>query len=473
MFLRSCAFGLATIAVASVTWALPNGIATSACNGCHTADVEYDGTLSLIANGELAPGVATEFTLRIEESHMKSAGFFVYGNHTGTFAAGTGNRASAEGIVHSRPVTATDGVVEIEFSWTPPVEADGLDMWVYVVAADNSSSQTGDIAVSATFPLVWGCEGITLYEDIDGDGYGNKQGARSIGCAAREGWATNDADCNDLWISIYPGAKEVANNKDDDCNDEVDDGVVVGTWYADADGDGYGELGTEVEGETATEGYVANSDDCNDSDATVSPEGIEVCDGFDNDCNRLIDDGDGVYVICGVGICSRRWETCDSECVPGAPMPEGCNGLDDDCDGEVDEEVTCLDGSPCEAGACSIAPAASATTVSEPGVTSSGQTPFNDAATDPSQSIARSPNGSLADAGQHSSEMTGPDASDKDPAAPEETEASPRAPSPSGSCALSGGQNACWPWFALACATLAWRRTRRTTRPPRALSPAR
>lgn len=356
MFLRLSKVGLAAYLVSANVLALPNGIETNACNGCHTADVAYDGNISLEPNAELLPGVEASFTLRIEESHMKEAGFFVYSGGVGTFEAGTGTRASSTGVVHNKPAPAVDGVVEINFSWTPPAQADGLDMLVYVVAADDSSSQAGDIPASASFPLVWGCEGMTLYEDIDADGYGNANGPQSIGCGKRDGWSTTGDDCNDLWVSIHPGAKEVANNKDDDCNGEIDDGVVIGTWYRDRDGDGYGEVGTDVVGETGPTGYVGNSDDCDDFDPSISPEGVEVCDGIDNDCNRELDEGEGVYVVCGVGVCSRRWETCDTECRPGTPMLEACNGLDDDCDGTVDEDVTCPDGSACERGTCPTAP---------------------------------------------------------------------------------------------------------------------
>lgn len=459
MFSRSSAIGLATFSLATAASALPNGIANSSCSGCHSADVDYDGTLALVANGELAPGLATSFTLRIEESHMRSAGFFVYSAGVGTFTAGSGSRVMSDGIVHSRPASADDGVVEFEFSWTPPEQANGLDMWVYVVAADDSSSQTGDIAVSATFPFVWGCDGLTLYEDIDGDGYGSADGARSLGCAAREGWSTTGTDCNDLWVSIHPGATETANRKDDDCNGEVDDGIVINTWYADRDGDGFGDVGTVVEAQDAPEGYVANGEDCSDLEPTVSPLGIETCDGVDNDCNHVIDDGEGVYVTCGVGICSRRLETCDTECVPGTPLVEICDGLDDDCDGEVDEDVTCPDGSPCESGRCPVVDADAATS----GLAASADAAAEDAATtwaDLGTSIERA---HVEDAGA----ITTAPSRDASAAANHSTRdastqtAKPRAinmDGEGGGCTVRRAADTSWTWLAFVCVALALRR---------------
>ncbi len=77
---------------------------------------------------------------------------------------------------------------------------------------------------------------------------------------------------------------------------------------------------------------------------------VEFCDGFDNDCNGVVDDG-FVQTTCGVGACQRTIDVCASgslqACVPGQPVSEVCNGLDDDCDGVVDQgfgEIGCGTG---------------------------------------------------------------------------------------------------------------------------------
>lgn len=475
MFHRSCGLGLAIASLSTTAAALPNGIATSSCSGCHAADTAYDGTLSLEAAGPLEPGVKTEFTLRIEESHMKAAGFFVTADGVGTFSAGTGNKVLSSGIAHSKPFTATNGVAEVKFSWTPPTEPDGLDMQVYVVAADDNSSQSGDIAVSSTFSFVWGCEGLTLYQDIDEDGYGNEGGATSIGCGAREGWTPQGDDCNDLWASIHPEATEVSNNKDDNCDGEVDEGIVVKVWYYDADSDGYG-YGTGITGETAPPDYVGNNDDCDDDDFSISPDGTEVCDGNDNDCNGKLDDGEGVFITCGLGICSRVWETCDTQCVPGTPMDEVCDGLDDDCDGSVDEDVTCPDGSPCVDGACPTAPSTSTDTnePSSPEAGASDDGNATSATTEPSTSSASTP--ARADAGGDAppiaSEAGTPEATTADDGEDEEathddetTDADDADDTPAANdrgCAVSPhGTNALWMLGALAGLGLCRRRARR------------
>ncbi len=355
--------GLCTLSFATLfalpAGAMPSGIATPNCNGCHEGE-PYQGEVALIPGATLIPGEKGEFTLRITEQNMEVAGYFVTSS-LGTWTAGPGNRTSGDGIVHSMPVAATNGVAEATFSWTPPTEPGGADFGVYVIAANDDRTPMGDRPASAIFSYVWGCDGVDLYEDIDGDGFGSETGAWSLGCEAREGWSAQVGDCNDLWASIHPGAAETADGRDEDCNGEIDDGIVITTWYIDEDQDGFG-YGAGVDSDVAPVGYVGNRGDCDDEDPEISPAALEVCDGRDNDCNQQLDDGKGVSVTCGVGLCGRTLEVCDHECTPGSPTPEMCNGLDDDCDGEIDEAVTCPDGMQCVEYTCVVvgaAPAAS------------------------------------------------------------------------------------------------------------------
>ncbi len=201
--------------------------------------------------------------------------------------------------------------------------------------------------------------GDTWYQDLDGDGYGNPDTAvRS--CTPPEGHVSADAgvDCRDTNDHVHPGAEETCNGIDDDCDGQVDEGATI-TYYADADGDGYGDLSTPAEACKPPEGYVSNALDCNDADPAVSPGALEQCNGKDDNCNGAVDEGilsvfyadaDGD----GYGDASSTLEDCappegyvanDADCrdddptiYPGAE--EVCNGKDEDCDSVADEGVT-------------------------------------------------------------------------------------------------------------------------------------
>ncbi len=99
-------------------------------------------------------------------------------------------------------------------------------------------------------------------------------------------------DCDDADADIHPGATEHCNGVDEDCDGVADDDAAdATTWYIDYDADGYGVDGAfTATGCAATPGFVGNADDCDDEDAGISPDGVETCDGVDQDCDGTIDD---------------------------------------------------------------------------------------------------------------------------------------------------------------------------------------
>ncbi len=151
-----------------------------------------------------------------------------------------------------------------------------------------------------------------------------------------DGWRTCDGDCNDWNAAIYPGATETCNWKDDDCDGQIDEGVQV-TYYLDWDNDGYGRSDISTNSCSPPNGFVANDDDCNDNAININPGATEICDGFDNDCDGLVDEGfdedDDGYSTCQ-GDCDDN----DAAINPGAT--EICDGIDNDCDSETDEGLS-------------------------------------------------------------------------------------------------------------------------------------
>jgi subtilisin family serine protease len=114
----------------------------------------------------------------------------------------------------------------------------------------------------------------------------------------------------------------------------------------DGDGDGYGSPGSaDCPGGSAT--------DCDDTRASVHPGAPEICDGLDDDCNGSVDEGLG-ETTCGSGACQRTVLNCAGGvaqvCEPGSPSAETCNGVDDDCDGRIDGGLVQACDNGCEPG---------------------------------------------------------------------------------------------------------------------------
>jgi hypothetical protein len=190
-------------------------------------------------------------------------------------------------------------------------------MWMVMVSVTRLSSvSTCDGAPVGYVVDNTDCDDAQLlYADLDGDTYG-------AGAPVACGVASN-TDCNDGVAAINPGAAEVCNGIDDNCNGLTDDGLVFVTYYADVDGDGFGNAASSVSTcDGAPAGYVAdNTDcddaqllyadldgdtygagapvacgvasntDCNDGNAAINPGAAEVCNGIDDNCNGLTDDG--------------------------------------------------------------------------------------------------------------------------------------------------------------------------------------
>ncbi len=147
-------------------------------------------------------------------------------------------------------------------------------------------------------------DGSTYYLDQDGDGYGHPI-LTGVACAVGDGYSEDNSDCDDQDPDRNPGNTEICSNRvDDDCDgttDEADDAEAP-TWYTDADGDGYGTAGgPTLESCDEPEGYADNTDDCDDSNDDVNPGASDREDGLDNDCDGEIDEGGGAVLDGGYG----------------------------------------------------------------------------------------------------------------------------------------------------------------------------
>lgn len=182
-----------------------------------------------------------------------------------------------------------------------------------------------------------------ILTDDDGDGY------------------TRAFDCDDNNAAVNPGAAEVCDGVDNDCDGDTDGALAPGAtdWYPDDDGDGFGDTAGVVTACDAPDGYISTGGDCDDGESTVNPAGTEVCDALDNNCDGLVDEGlTTVYYTDadgdGFGDDDTVAETCedlpaDAVTVGGdcnderddvSPSAEEvCDLVDNDCDDAVDEDL--------------------------------------------------------------------------------------------------------------------------------------
>ena len=134
--------------------------------------------------------------------------------------------------------------------------------------------------------------GETFYADTDGDAYGDANGAVQA-CEAPTGTVDNGDDCDDANADIHPGATEICDeaDTDEDCSGAADDADATGqtTWYADGDGDGYGDSATTTTACDQPSSFVSDGTDCDDREAATHPGATDVCDGVDTDCDGTLD----------------------------------------------------------------------------------------------------------------------------------------------------------------------------------------
>jgi len=257
--------------------------------------------------------------------------------------------------------TPTDTAPPID---TGPVDADGDghaawqdcddDDPAVFPGADEACNQRDDDCDDAVDEGVL----LELYTDADGDGWGDLSQPVQA-CEPDSGQVSADfaGDCDDGDPAVFPGAEETCNGADDDCDDAVDEDVLLDFW-ADGDGDGWGDTAVGVQACEAPSGFVSEAwaGDCNDGDPAVFPDAEELCNGVDDDCDDAVDegvlldfwadiDGDGwgnpVYhsLACEaeVGMVDNDGDCEDLDPSIHPEADEICNETDDDCDGEIDE----------------------------------------------------------------------------------------------------------------------------------------
>jgi len=224
------------------------------------------------------------------------------------------------------------------------------------------------------------CAAILLLLGLVGTGCGGGGGGRSSDLDY-DGWRSEDGDCDDGDANSYPGAIDVPGNGiDEDCSgadtpliiDADGDGVPADEDCDDndfnnapglsenCDGqdnncDGVIDDGFDEDGDGVTRcgpdlSFDTEDDDCDDQDAANYPGNVELCDGRDNDCDEAVDelfdeDGDGTSSCGPDGIPGTEDDDCnDNDPTIEPSIWDDCDGLDVNCNGLVDEDCSTSGG---------------------------------------------------------------------------------------------------------------------------------
>ncbi|MBL7954756.1 MAG: S8 family serine peptidase, partial [Flavobacteriales bacterium] len=211
-------------------------------------------------------------------------------------------------------------------------------------------------------------EDFLWYVDADTDGFG-VNGTGLVSCTPLAGRSQVAGDCDDTNITVFPGAQEICDGLNNDCDGNTDEDFI---WYADFDGDGFGDDATQQISCTPVPGAVQVGGDCDDNNGQLHTPGQTCDDGNPNtevdvvsndcicmgyvsgncppgeveDCNgncapvEWIGDGfcdDGAFEHNGVAIFFNCAEFGSDGGDCQNCVAEVCDGLDNDCDGQVDE----------------------------------------------------------------------------------------------------------------------------------------
>jgi hypothetical protein len=184
----------------------------------------------------------------------------------------------------------------------------------------------------------------TWYYDADRDGWPVEDETVEA-CEAPDGYAAEAVawDCDDADAAVHPEAGETCNEIDDDCDGDVDEedtdlpAEELSTFYADGDGDGYGNPDSTVVRCVQPSGYTDEGTDCDDDLAEANPGATEICeDGIDNDCDGTGNECGWAETITGPALTlsgdgedefGASLALADGALVVGAPSRDGVGGV--------------------------------------------------------------------------------------------------------------------------------------------------
>ncbi len=303
---------------------------------------DYEGALPSVSGisdadtptGSLTPGQPYFFIVKakdefglLDDNFMESSAVTVYMLDVTTSGSGTVTSDPA-GINcgSSGSGCSEDYLSGTEVTLTPVPDAGsdflGWSQGPCRLTDDCTLTIDAGTSVNASF-----CQTEKYYLDADGDTYGDQNNVVQV-CLQPSGYVDNSTDCNDNDENINPGANEVCDNIDNNCDGAADENLTRISVC------GVGECSGNRGEETCTAGTWGN-DTCN----PVAGATAEVCDGLDNDCDGTEDDG----ITCPGDVCDiRKIYDCIMNCENQGWLGDGLCDDDTNDTSAFEADFTCL-----------------------------------------------------------------------------------------------------------------------------------
>lgn len=275
---------------------------TGEAQGCGNCHYQKRGPKIevLFSDPTPAPGGKINFGIRLQSTVQDAvnAGCMIVADTDGKFelvdqtttkfAVDAAKLRLSNQVMHSAPRAYVDGKASFDYRWIAPNQTGVTKFSVFAISSTSSKEPEDFNSTTQSFGIAHGCDGVTYYPDNDGDGFGDENNA-SLSCTVLPDLILKGGDCDDGDAKKNPEASEACNFADDDCNGETDEGLEPGLYYIDADGDGVGAR-TAIFTCNNTPGHVSKHGDCKPSDPEIFPGAEELQNGIDDDCDGKIDE---------------------------------------------------------------------------------------------------------------------------------------------------------------------------------------
>lgn len=263
---------LVTVAFAAPSFANSGGrvnLAANGCNSCHSGGTAPVVTVTP-SKDIVAPGETITVTVTVTTPNGSHAGFNLNPSGGTLGNPGTGVRIQNGEATQSAPKNEDNtGLVTFAVDWTAPTTMGQISLLAWGNSVNGDNDQGGDRAASQTATVSVTCP--IWYADQDGDGFGDPNADTAV-CTQPANHVADSSDCDDTNADVHPAATEVCNQRDDNCDGSVDEGLTCEMDGGLDAGQPPADAGTETDGGQTDSGTPTDAGQNPGTDAGTSAD---------------------------------------------------------------------------------------------------------------------------------------------------------------------------------------------------------